>query len=59
MEIKLRYSCLLLAGIVGSAFAQDNPGPAMTPKIRKEGSNQSQVIEADRFTRIICQKNAG
>src|ERR1700761_7368981 len=45
MKLKLLCSCLLIAGTVGSAFAQDTPDPAMTQKIREEGLNHSQVME--------------
>jgi len=45
MKLKLLCSCLLVAGTVGSAFAQDTPDPAMTQKIREEGLNHSQVME--------------
>src|ERR1700744_4010217 len=45
MKLKLLCSYLLIAGTVGSAFAQDTPDPAMTQKIREEGLNHSQVME--------------
>jgi len=45
MKIKLLYSCLLLAGTMGTAFAQDTPDPVMTAKIREEGLKHSQVMD--------------
>src|SRR6201996_6740013 len=45
MKIKLLYTCLLLAGTVGTALAQDTPDPAMVQKIRDEGLNHSQVMK--------------
>jgi carboxypeptidase Q len=45
MKIKLLYSCLLIAGTLGSAFAQDTPDPAAVQKIREEGLNHSQVMD--------------
>jgi len=45
MKIKLLFSCLLIAGTMGSVFAQDTPDPAMTAKIREEGMNHSQVMD--------------
>jgi len=45
MKLKLLYSCLLVAGTMGTAFAQDTPDPVMTAKIRDEGLNHSQVMD--------------
>ncbi|MDP9047008.1 MAG: peptidase M28, partial [Bacteroidota bacterium] len=45
MKSKLLYSCLLLAGMTGSAFAQESVDPAMVQKIRDEGLNHSKVME--------------
>src|SRR6201996_8755599 len=47
MKIKLLYTGLLLAGTMGTAFAQqnDSPDPAMTARIREEGLNHSQVMD--------------
>ena len=47
MKIKLIYSCLLLAGTMGTAVAQDKdtPDPTMTARIREEGMNHSQVMD--------------
>src|ERR1700748_2889084 len=45
MKLKLLYSCLLVAGTMGTAFAQDTPDPAMTAKIREEGLKHSQVMD--------------
>src|SRR5476651_719441 len=44
MKLKLLYSCLLAAGIMGSVFAQETVDPAMVQKIRDEGLNHSQVM---------------
>ncbi len=45
MKSKLLYSCLLLAGMAGPAFAQERVDPAMVQKIRDEGLNHSKVME--------------
>ncbi|MDB5131979.1 MAG: Aminopeptidase [Mucilaginibacter sp.] len=45
MKTKLLYSCLLFAGMTGSAFAQESVDPAMVQKIRDEGLNHSKVME--------------
>src|ERR1700742_2810815 len=45
MKLKFIYSCLLMAGLTASAFAQDPPDPAMTAKIREEGLKHSQVMD--------------
>jgi carboxypeptidase Q len=45
MKIKLLYPCLLLAGTLGTACAQDAPDPAITQRIRDEGLNHSQVMQ--------------
>jgi len=45
MKIKLLCSCLLIAGTIGSVFAQDTPDPVMTQRIREEGMNHSQVMD--------------
>ena len=45
MKLKLLYSSLLLAGTLGTAFAQDTPDPATVAKIREEGLNHSQVMD--------------
>jgi len=45
MNIKLLYTCLVFAGTVGTAVAQDTPDPGMTAKIRDEGLNHSQVMD--------------
>jgi carboxypeptidase Q len=45
MKLKLIYTSLLLAGTLGTGFAQDTPDPVMTAKIREEGMNHSQVMD--------------
>src|ERR1700694_5188321 len=45
MKIKLLYCCLLMSGIMGSAFAQERVDTAMVRKIRAEGLNHSKVME--------------
>src|SRR3978361_1291783 len=45
MKIKLLYSCLLIPGIMGSAFAQESVDTAMVKKIRAEGLSHSKVME--------------
>jgi carboxypeptidase Q len=45
MKIKLLYSCLLIAGTMGGAFAQETVDQAMVQKIRDEGLNHSKVME--------------
>src|SRR5471030_1944485 len=45
MKVKLLCSCLLIAGSMGAAFAQDTPDPTMTQRIRDEGLNHSQVMD--------------
>jgi len=61
MKLKLLYSCLLIAGTVGSAFAQGAPeDPAMLAKIREEGLNHSQVMDiAFHITDISGPRLAG
>jgi carboxypeptidase Q len=45
MKRKLLFSCLLIAGIAGSAFAQEAVDQAAVQKIRDEGLNHSKVME--------------
>jgi len=45
MNRKILYSCLLIAGTIGSAFAQEPVDTAMVRKIRDEGLNHSKVME--------------
>jgi carboxypeptidase Q len=45
MKIKLLFSCLLTAGAIGVAFAQETVDTAMVRKIRNEGLNHSKVME--------------
>jgi carboxypeptidase Q len=45
MKLKLIYPCLLIAGTMGSAFAQETVDTAMVKKIREEGLNHSKVME--------------
>jgi carboxypeptidase Q len=45
MKRKLLFSCLLIAGIAGSALAQNEGDAAMLQKIRDEGLNHSKVME--------------
>jgi carboxypeptidase Q len=45
MERKLFISCLLVAGISGSVFAQEPVDQAAVQKIRDEGLNHSKVME--------------
>ena len=45
MKIKLLFTCLLLAGIIGISFAQEPVDTAMIRKIRNEGLNHSKVME--------------
>ena len=45
MKRKLLFSCLLIAGIAGSAFAQEPVDQAVIQKIRDEGLNHSKVME--------------
>lgn len=60
MKIKLLCSCLLIAGTMGSAFAQDTPDPAVIQKIREEGLNHSQVMDiAFQLTDVAGPRLAG
>jgi carboxypeptidase Q len=45
MKRKLLFSCLLIAGISGSVFAQEPVDQAAVQKIREEGLNHSKVME--------------
>ncbi|HEY2581797.1 MAG TPA: M20/M25/M40 family metallo-hydrolase [Mucilaginibacter sp.] len=45
MKFKLLYSCLLIPGIMGTAYAQETVDTAMVKKIRDEGLNHSKVME--------------
>ncbi len=45
MKLRLLCTGLVLAGTLGTAFAQDTPDPAMMAKIREEGLNHSQVMD--------------
>jgi len=45
MNRKLLFSCLVAAGITGSAFAQEPVDTVMIKKIRDEGLNHSKVME--------------
>ncbi len=45
MNIKLLYSCLLVAGTIGTSCAQETVDTAMVRKIREEGLNHSKVME--------------
>ena len=45
MNIKLLYSCLLIAGTMGTVYAQETVDTAMVRKIREEGLNHSKVME--------------
>src|ERR1700749_4294912 len=45
MNKNLLLSCLLLAGITASAFAQEPVDTAMVRKIREEGLNHSKVMK--------------
>lgn len=45
MKLKLLYTCVALAGITGSAFAQETVDQAAVAKIREEGLNHSKVME--------------
>jgi carboxypeptidase Q len=45
MNIKLLYSCLLIAGTMGAVYAQETVDTAMVRKIREEGLNHSKVME--------------
>jgi carboxypeptidase Q len=45
MKRKLLVSCLLIAGISGSLFAQEPVDQAVVQKIREEGLNHSKVME--------------
>jgi len=45
MNIKLLYSCLLVAGTLGTSCAQETIDTAMARKIRDEGLNHSKVME--------------
>jgi carboxypeptidase Q len=46
MKRKLLFSCLLIAGIAGSVFAQEPVDQAAVQKIREEGLNHSKVMES-------------
>src|SRR6201996_9143540 len=61
MKIKLLYTSLLLAGTLGSAFAQtDIPDPTVTARIRDEGLNHSQVMDiAFHLTDVSGPRLAG
>jgi len=45
MNIKLLCSCLLIAGTMGTLYAQETVDTAMVKKIREEGLNHSKVME--------------
>jgi len=45
MNRKLLFSCLLVAGTIATAFAQEPVDTAMVRKIRDEGLNHSKVME--------------
>ncbi len=45
MKLKLLLSGLMIAGVTGSAFAQEPVDQAMVQKIREEGLNHSKVME--------------
>ena len=45
MKIKFLCSCLLIAGTMGYAFAQEPVDTAMVKKIRDEGLNHSKLME--------------
>src|SRR3984957_20011765 len=45
MNRKLFFSCLLMAGTIASAFAQEPVDTAIVRKIRDEGLNHSKVME--------------
>lgn len=45
MKRKLLFSCLFIAVVSGSVFAQSEGDPAMLQKIRDEGMNHSQVMQ--------------
>ncbi|HZY40063.1 MAG TPA: M20/M25/M40 family metallo-hydrolase [Mucilaginibacter sp.] len=45
MNRKLLFSCLLIAGTIASAFAQEPVDTATVRKIRDEGLNRSKVME--------------
>jgi hypothetical protein len=45
MNKKIFYSCLLVAGITGTTYAQENVDTSMVRKIRNEGLNHSKVME--------------
>src|SRR5580692_2868965 len=45
MNIKLLYSCLLVAGAISTSCAQETVDTAMVRKIREEGLNHSKVME--------------
>src|ERR1700753_4000115 len=60
MKLNLLLSGLLIAGTMGSAFAQDTPDPAMTARIRDEGLNHSQVMDiAFHLTDVSGPRLAG
>jgi carboxypeptidase Q len=60
MKIRLLFSTLLMAGTMGSVFAQDTPDPTMTARIREEGMNHSQVMDiAFHLTDISGPRLAG
>jgi carboxypeptidase Q len=60
MKIKLLYSCLLLAGTMGTAFAQDMPDPTMTKRIIEEGMHNSKVMDiAFHLTDVSGPRLAG
>src|SRR5580704_9191652 len=45
MKIKLFCSCLLIAGTMGTVYAQETVDTTMVRKIREEGLNHSKVME--------------
>src|SRR6187402_8303 len=45
MKTKLLYACLLVAGALNTAVAQDTPDSAMMKRIREEGLQRSKVME--------------
>src|SRR6201989_2299027 len=60
MKRKLVFSWLLMAGIMGSAFAQEAVDQAAVQKIREEGLNHAKVMEtAFHLTDVSGPRLAG
>ena len=60
MKLKLLYSCLFVAGTLGSSYAQAPQDATMLQRIREEGLNKSQVMDiAFHLTDVSGPRLAG